>query len=42
MQKTKDFIKAANMEGFQSPYHLCEGQVGYADNVPDYNFPGGF
>ncbi|KAI2792241.1 hypothetical protein POX_b02278 [Penicillium oxalicum] len=29
IQKTRDFIKAANMEGFQSPKHLCDVDPGY-------------
>ncbi|KAJ5389493.1 uncharacterized protein N7496_000561 [Penicillium cataractarum] len=29
LQKTKDFIHAANMDGFQSPKHLCNSSPGY-------------
>lgn len=29
LQKTRDFIKAANMGGFQSPKHLCDEDPGY-------------
>lgn len=28
-QKTQDFIKAANMDGFKSPKHLCKEDPGY-------------
>ena len=29
LDKTKDFIKATHMDGFQSPKHLCEVDPGY-------------
>lgn len=29
LQTTKDFIKAANMENFQSPKYMCETPPGY-------------
>lgn len=29
LQKTKDFIHAANMDGFNSPKHLCKSAPGY-------------
>ncbi|KAI9799090.1 MAG: hypothetical protein M1833_004284 [Piccolia ochrophora] len=29
LQKTKDFIHAANMDNFKSPKHLCKEQPGY-------------